>query len=240
MATLPVEQLRIELNALFQANPDPQAGHFIETDPRFANEAQWLSSAYMLDALGLDPAMTQKRLGDGFYEQRLVREQVAQLTGRRFLDGHADDEAQYQALMNAGVTVAGELQLVPGVALSAEQIAQLTSDIVWLVERSVTLPDGSTVQALVPQVYVQVRPDDLQPTTGLLAGNEVRIELTGDLTNSGTIAGRSVLAIDADNLLNLGGTFSRSEQIVDATAGSGDRTECPLCSQVPQRCLVLT
>ncbi|THF66565.1 filamentous hemagglutinin N-terminal domain-containing protein [Pseudothauera nasutitermitis] len=221
VATLPVEQLRIDLNALFQANPDPQAGHFIETDPRFANHGQWLSSAYMLDALGLDPAMTQKRLGDGFYEQRLVREQVAQLTGRRFLDGHADDEAQYQALMNAGVTVAGELQLVPGVALSAAQIAQLTSDIVWLVERSVTLPDGSTVQALVPQVYVQVRPDDLQPTTGLLAGNEVRIELTGDLTNSGTIAGRSVLAIDADNLRNLGGLLSAEAVRIDAV---GDLT----------------
>jgi len=47
-----------------------------------------------------------KRLGDGFYEQRLIREQVAQLTGRRFLTGYANDEAQYQAIMTNGVTFA--------------------------------------------------------------------------------------------------------------------------------------
>ena len=94
-------------------------------------------------ALGIDIASTQKRLGDGFYEQRLISEQIAQLTGRRFLAGYADDEAQYRALMNAGATVATAWQLVPGVALSAEQMAQLTTDIVWLVERQVSLADGT-------------------------------------------------------------------------------------------------
>ncbi len=31
--------------------------------------------------------MTQKRLGDGFYEQKLINDQIAQLTGKKFLDG---------------------------------------------------------------------------------------------------------------------------------------------------------
>ncbi|WP_146039381.1 MULTISPECIES: hypothetical protein [unclassified Variovorax] len=35
--------------------------------------------------------LVQKRLGDGFYEQRLIREQVAQLTGYRLLDGFDSD-----------------------------------------------------------------------------------------------------------------------------------------------------
>ncbi|SFO06735.1 filamentous hemagglutinin [Formivibrio citricus] len=52
------------------------------------------------------PGISQQRLGDGFYEQRLIREQVAQLTGRRFLDGYASDEAQYRALMDNGITAA--------------------------------------------------------------------------------------------------------------------------------------
>ncbi|THF54892.1 two-partner secretion domain-containing protein, partial [Pseudothauera rhizosphaerae] len=216
VATLPVGQLRLDLGGLFQPNPDPQGGYLIETDPRFADYRQWLSSTYLLDALGLDPADTQKRLGDGFYEQRLIREQIAQLTGRRYLAGYADDESQYLALMNAGVTFAEALQLVPGVALSPEQIAQLTSDIVWLVEQTVTLPDGTTARALVPQVYVQVRPGDLEPSTGLMAGNEVRIDLTGDFTNSGTVAGRSLLALDADNLRNLGGTLAADGVRLDA------------------------
>nr|CUV48023.1 protein of unknown function [Ralstonia solanacearum] len=42
---------------------------------------------------------------DSFYEQKLVREQVAQLTGRRFLDGYSSDEAQYRALIDNGVTL---------------------------------------------------------------------------------------------------------------------------------------
>jgi hypothetical protein len=31
----------------------------------------------MLQQLNVDPTLTQKRLGDGFYEQKLIREQVA-------------------------------------------------------------------------------------------------------------------------------------------------------------------
>jgi len=71
-------------NALFRLNPRPGSGYLVETDPRFANYGTWLSSDYMLSQLRLDPSAIEKRLGDGFYEQKLIREQVAQLTGRRF------------------------------------------------------------------------------------------------------------------------------------------------------------
>ena len=56
-----------------------------------------------------------------------------QLTGQRFLDGYADDETQFAALMNAGARFAQTWKLRPGIALSAEQMAALTTDIVWLV-----------------------------------------------------------------------------------------------------------
>ena len=195
----------VATNSLFQAAPDITAEYLIETNPRFINYRSWLSSDYMLQQLAFDPAIPQKRLGDGFYEQRLVREQVAQLTGRRFLDGHASDEAQYQALMTSALTQLSDLQLIPGVALSAEQVAQLTSDIVWLVEKTVTLPDGAITQALVPQVYVRPQSEDLQPSSGLMAGNTVTMNLSADLTNHGTIAGRELLTLNADNIKNLGG-----------------------------------
>lgn len=201
---------------LFQPAPDVTADYFIETDPRFANYRTWLSSDYMMQQLSFDPAITQKRLGDGFYEQRLVREQIVQLIGRRFLDGYASDEAQYQALMNSGVTLADALQLIPGVALSAAQMAQLTSDIVWLVQENVTLLDGTVTQALVPRVYVRLQVEDLSPTVGLIAGNTVKITLSGDATNSGTIAGRTLLTLDAGNVRNLGGQMAAD--IVDVVA----------------------
>jgi len=180
-------------------------GYLIETDPRFANYRNWLSSDYLLNNLGLDPNNTLKRLGDGFYEQKLIREQVAKLTGYRYLEGFSNDDDQYTALMNAGATFARQYGLRPGVALSAAQMAQLTSDIVWLVERTVTLPDGSTQRVLVPQVYVRVRPGDIDGSGALLSADTTVIEGQGDVVNTGTIAGRSLVRIDAGNVGNLGG-----------------------------------
>ncbi|WP_235505085.1 DUF637 domain-containing protein [Variovorax sp. Root318D1] len=200
--------LGIPTTSLFSIHGGP-GGYLIETDPRFANYRNWLSSDYLLNSLGLDPNNTLKRLGDGFYEQKLIREQVAQLTGYRYLDGYANDEDQYIALMNAGVTFAKEYGLRPGIALTAAQMAQLTSDIVWLVEQTVTLPDGSTQRVLVPQVYVRVRPGDIDGSGALLAGNQVRIDgKDNNLVNTGTIAGRQLVSINANTIDNLGGRIS--------------------------------
>lgn len=190
--------------------------YLIETDPRFANYRQWLSSDYLLNNLGLDPNNILKRLGDGFYEQKLIREQVAQLTGYRYLDGYYSDEEQYAALMNAGATFAKEYGLRPGIALTPAQMAQLTSDIVWLVEQTVTLPDGSTQLVLVPQVYVRVRPGDINGNGALLSADAINIKGSGDLVNTGTIAGRTLVRIDADNINNLGGRISGGDVTLNA------------------------
>jgi filamentous hemagglutinin len=201
--------------SLFAVHGGP-GGYLIETDPRFANYRNWLGSDYLLDKLGLDPDLLQKRLGDGFYEQKLIREQVAQLTGYRYLDGFTTDEDQYTALMNAGATFAKEYGLRPGIALTAEQMAQLASDIVWLVEQTVTLPDGSTQQVLVPQVYVRVRPGDIDGSGALLSADALKIKSSGDVTNTGTIAGRTLVAINADNINNLGGRISGGNVALEA------------------------
>lgn len=195
--------------SLFRTGNDGR--YLVETDPRFAGYRQWLSSDYLFNALGLDPNHTLKRLGDGFYEQKLIREQIAQLTGYRYLEGFGNDEAQYIALMNAGATFAQQYGLRPGIALSAAQMAQLTSDIVWLVEQTVTLPDGSSQRVLVPQVYVRVRPGDIDGSGALLSAKTLTIKGgeddkgLGDLVNTGTIAGRQLVSIHADNVRNLGG-----------------------------------
>ncbi|WP_238909823.1 hemagglutinin repeat-containing protein [Achromobacter ruhlandii] len=204
-------------NSLFRTGPDA-AGYLIETDPRFADYRNWLSSDYMLSQLGHDPAAVHKRLSDGFYEQKLVRDQIGQLTGRRFLANYASDDAQYQALLDAGVTYAKEWNLRPGVALSARQMAQLTSDIVWLVERDVTLADGSITRALVPQVYVRVQPGDIDGNGTLLAASAIDLNLKGDLVNSGAIAGRAVVNLSGDNLRILGGRITGDAVALSARA----------------------
>ena len=202
-----VEQKTITLpsNALYSTSKDSQAQYLVETDPAFSNYKNWLSSDYMLSALGLDPAMQQKRLGDGFYEQKLVQDQIAQLTGRRFLLGYGNDEEQYKALMNNGLSFAQQYNLIPGVALTAAQVAQLTSDIVWLEEKTITLADGTTTKALVPQVYVRARAGDLKGDGTLISADQVQLDMTGDVLNSATIAGREALILSANNVNQLAG-----------------------------------
>lgn len=154
-------------SSLFKLTPNSNVNYLIETDPRFADYRTWISSDYMIQALNIDPNGVQKRLGDGFYEQKLVRDQITQLTGQRYLDGYTSDEEQYMKLMSNAAVFAKEHQLSIGVALSTEQMAQLTSDIVWLVDKEILLPNGQMTHALVPQVYVRgVKEGDL--TTPLL------------------------------------------------------------------------
>jgi filamentous hemagglutinin len=124
-------------------------------------------------------------------------------TGTRFLDGYSDDETQYADLMSNAVTYARAHNLRPGVSLSDEQMAALTSDIVWLVEKEVTLPNGSKVTALVPQLYTKLRSGDLAESGALLGGANVQMNLTGDVNNYGTIAGRNIVSLSANNINNM-------------------------------------
>lgn len=208
--------ISLPANSLFQTNPDASSHYLVVTDPRFASYRDWMSSDYMLRQLKVDPAHTQQRLGDGFYEQKLIREQIAQLTGRRFLTGYASDGEQYRALIDNAVTLASQWQLVPGIALTAAQMAALTSDIVWLVEQPVTLANGEVRKVLVPQVYVRVEAGDLDGSGALIAGQQLQLNVNGDVINSGTLAGRNVLSLTAENIHNLGGRIEADTATLQA------------------------
>ncbi|RRD88942.1 hemagglutinin repeat-containing protein, partial [Conchiformibius steedae] len=196
--------ITLPTNSLYTVNPHNK-GWLVETDPAFANYRQWLGSDYMLRALSLDPANTHKRLGDGYYEQRLVNEQINRLTGFRRLDGYQSDEEQFKALMNSGVTAAKAMGLTPGIALTAEQVARLTADIVWLETQTVTLPDGSTQTVLVPKVYVVARSGDLNGSGSLISADSIRLNIhNGTVKNGGTIGARQVVAINARDIENSG------------------------------------
>ncbi|AHG65587.1 putative filamentous hemagglutinin / adhesin [Advenella mimigardefordensis DPN7] len=199
-----IPRLTLPTASLYQIRPQSEGGPLIETDPQFTQYGNWLTSNYMLDKLNLYPQNTLKLLGDGFYERRLVNEQIGQLTGRRFLDGYDNDEQQYRALMNNALTFAKKFNLVPGIALTAQQMAQLTSDIVWLVEQTVTLPDGTKQQVLAPQVYVKVRKGDLRNDGALIAADTIKLD-ADTVYNSGTVAGRQLVDITADSIKNMAG-----------------------------------
>ncbi|WMY74494.1 hemagglutinin repeat-containing protein [Buttiauxella selenatireducens] len=207
---------RIPDNSLFKSHPESNSPYLVETDPRFTNQKQWLSSDYMMQAFITDPNNIQKRLGDGFYEQRLIREQVVALTGQRYIGDTQSDEEQYKMLMNNGIAFGQKWGLKPGVALTPEQMSALTSDIVWMVSQTVQLPDGSTQQVLVPQVYAKVKVGDLDGSGALLAGRNVNLNLSGDLTNSGRINSKDSTQILANNINNLGGIISGNDVALQA------------------------
>ena len=144
----------LDKSSLYNVNPNAPKGYVIETDPRFANKQKWLSSDYMFNALRYDPNNMLKRLGDGFYELRLVNEQINQLTGRRYLDGYQNALEQYKGLMNNGIRYAKQFNLVPGVGLTKEQMAELTTDLVWMVNQEITLPSGKKLNVLTPKIYL--------------------------------------------------------------------------------------
>lgn len=184
-------------SGLYTLNPGDQRW-LVETDPRFANYGQWLGSDYMFERLNLNPDQRLKRLGDDFYEQRLVLEQITGLTGRKYLDADLDNGMdQYRAMMDGGVAEAGRLQLTVGIALSAEQMAALDEDIVWMVAQEV-----GGQQVLVPVVYLsQSTADRLQLGGAAIAGESVDIR-AGNVTNQGMISADYRLSIDAGSLLN--------------------------------------
>lgn len=192
--------IQLPINSLYSTQPN-NPNYLIETDPAFTNYRRWLGSDYLLAAF--DPVNKHKRLGDGYYEQKLVNEQIARLTGYRRLDGYDNDEDQLKALMDAGITFARSQQLVPGVALSAAQVAQLTSDIVWLENQTITLKDGSQQTVLVPKVYVVARKGDLNSTGSLISANVLQLN-ADDIRNGGTIAGRKVVDLRAQNIEHSG------------------------------------
>ena len=208
-ATLPTE-------SLYQVNPNANSHYLVETDPAFTDRNKWLSSDYMFKQIHSDPKNILKRLGDGFYEQRLVNEQINQLTGRRFLQGYLSDYEQYKALMDNGAQYAKKLNLIPGVALTAEQMKQLTSDMVWMVKREVTLKDGSKKEVLAPQVYVVSRNADIDSRGAVISANDVIVNIQGDIQNSGVISGRNLTHLAANNIENLGGKLQGRELYLKA------------------------
>lgn len=196
--------VRLPDNSLFTLHPGTDSHYLVETDPRFVNKKQWLSSDYMQNAFTASHDNVHKRLGDGYYEQRLVRDQLIQLTGGRYTANQSNDEAQYRMLMNNGIAFGKQYQLIPGVALTPEQMALLTSDIVWLVDIPVTLSDGSIQQVRVPQVYAKLREGDLGGDGALLGGQNVLLSAEQDITGSGNIVGRDVTQLSARTLINSG------------------------------------
>ena len=193
----------ISLSALYRVHPESTAKYLVETDPAFTDRKKFLSSDYMYNRLKWDPDKIPKRIGDGFYEQQLLADQILKQTGKRHLDGYTDDETAFRALMDAGITYAKEMNLSPGIKLSKEQIAALTSDMIWLEEREVYV-NGKKERAVYPVLYTK-NTQGLRLTKGgsLISARNIIVETKDALQNAGTLYGENII-VNAGEIENTG------------------------------------
>lgn len=197
---------------LYTVHTDPAYPYLVETDPRFTQYANFISSDYMLSLLGLNPAETEKRLGDGYYEQQLVREQLVAERGKTYTNLYASFDDQYKALLDAGAAYAQDFNITPGIALSKTQVASLSRDMVWLEDRVV-----SGQHVLVPVVYLASKETPL--TGGVIGGGNNTFIQAQDIHNSGTLAANNQLSLIAQHdIINDSGTIKG--QTVDLSAGN--------------------
>ena len=186
------------VSSLYRVHPESTAKYLVETDPAFTNKKQFLSSDYMYRQMQWDQDKIPRRIGDGFYEQQLLADQILKQTGKRHLDGYTDDETAFKALMDAGISYAKEMNLAPGVALTKEQVAALTSDMIWLEEREVEV-NGQKERAVYPVLYTK-NTGGLKLTEGgsLISAKNIVVETRDALKNAGTLYGENVLAKAGD------------------------------------------
>jgi len=200
-------------NGLFSQHTAAGSPFLVVTDERFTSQSKFISSDYLLERVGYDPSQAHKRLGDGFYEQRLVREQVLKLTGRPSVNGW-DAMAQYQQLMNNGSKVAEDFHLVPGVALTPQQIAALQQDIVWLVSETVDTADGPQT-VWVPKVYLAQNTLRLTGAGAVIGGGNLQLS-ADSVTNAGNLFADQALSIDSGQFQHLGGDIKAGSIDVQA------------------------
>ena len=214
-------------DGLFVQNLNPHHTFLIETNPLFTSYTNFIGSDYLLTRLGYDPQSSTRRLGDAFYETHLVRDAIFERTGRRYLLGQNNEQTQLQYLMDNAVASEQSLNLSLGVALSAEQVAGLTHDIIWLVEQEVA---GQTV--LVPTYYAANSNNmNLQTDGALLLARDTSLK-AGDITNTGTIeAEQELTLISEGDILNRGSLKSSKGDINLTAQGKirniGGGNKCP-------------
>ena len=199
---------------LFVQTQDPQAKYLIESNPEFTLYNNFISSDYLLKHVNFNPDAKLKLIGDGFYQQKLIREQLLAQTGRRFLQPDiTTDNAQYQTLMDNAINQQADLELIPGVSLSLAQIQNLTKDMVWMEAQTITLNNGTTQTVLTPVVYI-ANASNYQIKNGMIiAGKDVNLELT-NLQNAGLLeAGQSISLQALNDITNQGGTLQAGQSL---------------------------
>ena len=219
------------LHSMSQLSTNPNTTYVIETDPNFTNRRNFLSSDYVLSRLKLDPMNVQKRLGDGYYEQQLVMQEIMRQTGKSRLQSGLSAEEQYRQLMDAGISVTKSQSIALGRGLTEAEQKNLKEDVVLLVSKAVVLPNGKTETVLVPTLYlapttkrvegaanlqaqsINLSVDTMKNSGSIVADKDVT--LTGNTihNDNGLIKGNTTTVIANDEVRNTQGTIMGNDTV---------------------------
>jgi filamentous hemagglutinin len=214
-----LNNITVPTGGLFHVDTAPSATYLIETNPAFTNQRQWLSSDYYFQQMGMNPGQMQLRLGDGFYEQKLVQDQIMSMTGKSVLTNYASTQDEFKALMTSGAELAKSLDLAPGTGLSPQQVSQLTSNIVIMQSQVV---DGQAV--LVPVVYLAKASQENMGNGPIIAATNIDLQNAHSVTNSGTISAANNFSISGQSIDSSFGTLQAGGQMSLVTAGDVNLT----------------
>ena len=212
---------------IFRQPSNPNSNYLFETDPTLIDTNLFLGSTYFMNRLGLDPdTIDLKFLGDNYFEYELIRKAIEQQS--LLTNTHLDPQQvkdKIDSLYNSMTQEkAQQLNLTIGEPLTEQQRNQLTEDTIWYVKQEITLPNGETYTALVPQIFycneTLARLENeriLNETGSILAGTNVILQAKSDttddtdntifntiLSNRGIITAKNTLAItDFDTINNI-------------------------------------
>ncbi|MGY3945330.1 hemagglutinin repeat-containing protein [Aeromonas tecta] len=178
-----------------QPTPAVVTAPVVETSPVLTQVDQFLGSNYFFDQVNFTPEKDIKLLGDAAFDTRVIRDAVLAQTGRRFINNEmGSDLAQMKALIDNAAKNQRELGLSPGVALSAEQVAQLGHSMVWW---EPVWYQGKIV--LAPKLYLTEADKRHLSGSVITAAN---IDLTaGGINNSGTLLADGTLSLKSGSTL---------------------------------------
>ncbi|WP_409526884.1 hemagglutinin repeat-containing protein [Rhizobium sp. P40RR-XXII] len=177
-----------------------------ETRAAFLDVSKFYGSSYFIDRVGYTPETQVPFLGDAYFDNQLVDEQMRQLIGDglgagSFIPGNNATD-QMKTLLDNGVAYAEANGLGLGQALTPQQAASLTQSIVIYQAEVV---DGA--QVLVPVVYLSAADRaKVNNSAAIIAGNTVSID-AGSVNNSGAIAAADGMTINATDIKANGGVF---------------------------------
>ncbi|MGR1221671.1 endonuclease toxin domain-containing protein [Aeromonas veronii] len=167
----------------------------VEQNPTWTDLGKFLGSNYFFAQLNYNPERDIKLLGDAAFDTRVIRDAVLAQTGRRFINGEmGSDLAQMRWLIDNAAQNQRELGLMPGVALTAAQVAQLGRSMVWW---EPVWFNGQIV--LAPKLYLTEADKRHLSGSVITAAN---IDLTaGGINNSGTLLADGTLSLKSGTTL---------------------------------------